>query len=298
MTVTTIALLTILIVQFDARTRITAQETAHFRDGLQATYIAKAGAAAAQAVLAEDTKKNGKIDGLQERWAQPIDDFQLNEGNLSVSITDERGKFNLNNFARLEDQNVLNEHMRQLRLVCQRLQINPNLVDNIVDWIDADDDRRPFGAESTYYQGLPEPYWPKNGRMQNLLDVYLIKGMTDEVVEKLRPYITIYPMDSDGTININTASPVILEGLHPHMTPALAGRIARARPFQDVRDVDRVSGMREIARAVRLRRGYQLHSDWYSIYAKGQVHDTVKTASAIVHRTSANKVSLVMYRID
>ncbi len=298
MTVATVALLTIFIVQFDALTRITAQETAHFRDGLKATYLAKAGTSSAQAVLVADAKRDKEVDGLQDQWAQQISDVPLRDGFLSISISDERGKFNLNNFSRSDDPNKLKEHVRQLRLLCQRLQINPNIVDSIVDWIDVDDDKRPFGAESAFYQSLSEPYWPKNGRVQNFLDLYLIKGMTDEIVDKLRPYVTIYPMTADGRININTASSWVLESLHPQMTPALAGRIIRARPFRNLVDVDRVSGMSEIAKELRLRNRYQVHSQWYSIYSEGRVNESVKTARAVVKRQTGKSVQLVMFRVD
>lgn len=298
MTVATVAVLTILIFQFNTLTRITAQETAYFRDSLQATYLAKAGATAAQAVLSLDAKSGGKVDSLNDKWAQSISSFPLSEGVLSVSIADERGKFNLNNFTRVVDSDTQDEHRRQLRSLFQRLEENPNLVDSIIDWIDGDDDKRPFGAETSFYQSLPEPYWPKNGTILNFQDIYLIKGMTDDIVAKLRPYITIYPHSADGKININTAHPWILEGLHPQMTPSLVSRVVQARPFQRLLDVERVGGMERIAKALRLKQVYQLHSEFFSIIADGHVNETTKVVQAIVNRQESNTMTLLMYRIE
>ncbi len=298
MTVATVAVLTIIIFQFNALTQITAQETAYFRDNLQATYLAKAGATAAQAVLSLDAKSGGKVDGLNDKWAQSLSSFPLSEGVLSVSITDERGKFNLNNFARIVDSDTREEYRRQFRSLFHRLEENPNLVDSIIDWIDGDDNKRPFGAETSFYQSLPEPYWPKNGPILNFQDVYLIKGMTDDIVEKLRPYVTIYPHSADGKININTAPPLILEGLHPQMTPSLVSRVVQARPFKNPLDVERVGGMKRIAQALRLKQAYQLHSELFSVISEGRINETHKVVQAIVNRQESNAITLLMYRIE
>ena len=298
MTVATVAVLSILIFQFNTLTRIIAQETAYFRDSLQATYLAKAGATAAQGVLSLDAKSGGKVDGLNDKWAQSISSFPLSEGVLSVSITDERGKFNLNNVARVVDSDTQDEHRRQLRSLFQRLEENPNLVDSIIDWIDGDDAKRPFGAETSFYQSLPEPYWPKNGTILNFQDVYLIKGMTDDIVAKLRPYITIYPHSADGKININTAHPWILERLHPQMTPSLASRVVQARPFKNPLDVERVGGMKRIAQALRLKQAYQIHSEIFSVISDGRVNETTKVVQAIINREGSNAMTLLMYRIE
>ncbi len=297
MTVATVAVLTIVIFQFNTLTRITAQETAYFRDSLKATYIAKAGSAAAEAILLFDSKTDGKSDGLKDTWAQPLSSFPLREGVLSVSITDERGKFNLNNFARIVDSDTQKEYARQLRALFQRLDEDANIVDSIIDWIDVDDVKRPFGGEARFYQSLPEPYWPKNGNILNFQDVYLIKGMTDEIVEKLRPYITIYPHTADGKININTAHPWILEVLHPQMTSSLVARIVQARPFQNPLEVERVGGMKRIAQALRLKQAYQVHSDFFSVRSEGQVHETTKVVEAIMNREGSNSLTLMMSQI-
>lgn len=298
MTVGTVAVLTIVIFQFNALTRITAQETAHFRDNLKATYVAKAGAAAAQAVLLWDAKTGGGVDGLQDKWAQPLASFPLGEGTLSVSIADERGKFNLNNFARVVDSDTQAEHKRQLRGLFTRLEEDPNIVDSIMDWIDSDDTKRSFGAETSYYQSLAEPYWPKNGKILNFQDVYLIKGMSDGIVAKIRPFITIFPQSPDGKININTAHPWILEVLHPKMTPSLVSRVVQARPFQDLLDVERVGGMERIAQGLRLKQAYQIHSEIFSITADGRVNDTIKIVQAIMNRQGSDSINVLMYRLE
>ncbi len=54
--------------------------------------------------------------------------------------------------------------------------------DAILDWIDADDDTRPLGAEIGYYQSLPYPYEPRNGPIRSLEELELVAGVYPEFV--------------------------------------------------------------------------------------------------------------------
>lgn len=58
----------------------------------------------------------------------------------------------------------------------------PELVDALLDWIDADDQPRPQGAESDYYSGLETPYVPTNAVPAQLEDLLRVKGMTTETL--------------------------------------------------------------------------------------------------------------------
>lgn len=50
--------------------------------------------------------------------------------------------------------------------------------DCILDWLDEDDEPRPFGAEVEYYSTLPTPYEPANGPITSVEELLLIKGVT------------------------------------------------------------------------------------------------------------------------
>lgn len=52
-----------------------------------------------------------------------------------------------------------------------------DVADSILDWVDADDDPMPLGAEIGYYQGQPYRYKPRNGRFRSLLEVELVAGV-------------------------------------------------------------------------------------------------------------------------
>jgi hypothetical protein len=50
--------------------------------------------------------------------------------------------------------------------------------DCILDWIDADDQVREFGAEAEYYQTLDRPYGPANSLPQRISELLFVKGVT------------------------------------------------------------------------------------------------------------------------
>ena len=57
-----------------------------------------------------------------------------------------------------------------------------DVADAILDWIDADDNPRPNGAESQYYLGLPLPYVPRNGPPVTIDELLLVRGVTPELL--------------------------------------------------------------------------------------------------------------------
>ena len=53
-----------------------------------------------------------------------------------------------------------------------------DVAEAILDWIDEDDEPRPFGAELEYYTTLPTPYSPPNGPLQSVEELLLVRGVT------------------------------------------------------------------------------------------------------------------------
>jgi len=57
-----------------------------------------------------------------------------------------------------------------------------DVADAILDWLDEDDDPRPFGAEQEHYSTLPTPYAPKNGPIDSVEELLLVRGVTPELL--------------------------------------------------------------------------------------------------------------------
>ncbi len=53
-----------------------------------------------------------------------------------------------------------------------------DIADAILDWIDEDEEARPFGAEAEYYNALGTSYSPANGPLQSVEELLLVRGVT------------------------------------------------------------------------------------------------------------------------
>lgn len=82
----------------------------------------------------------------------------------------------------------------------------------IFDWIDEDDDSRTMGAESDYYQQLSPPYECKNGPLETLDELLLIRGITPQILfgEDANRNGLLDPNENDGPL---TAPPDNADGI-------------------------------------------------------------------------------------
>jgi DNA uptake protein ComE-like DNA-binding protein len=86
----------------------------------------------------------------------------------------------------------------------QLLEIEPlmteDIADAILDWIDADEEPNPMGAESPYYMSLPYSYLCRNGPMQSIMELELIAGVDQRDVrgEDWNQNGILDPNENDG----------------------------------------------------------------------------------------------------
>ncbi|MEZ6087980.1 MAG: type II secretion system protein GspK [Pirellulaceae bacterium] len=57
-----------------------------------------------------------------------------------------------------------------------------DVADAILDWLDEDDEQRDFGAEYDYYNSLPTPYNPRNGAIDSVEELLLVRVVTPELL--------------------------------------------------------------------------------------------------------------------
>lgn len=159
---------------------------------------------------------DSEVDGSQWHLGVPFE--PLNEATMRTSIADEYGKINLNALltfenGQLERNEPLIDALREF-FILRTVEAAHDPVDAIIDWLDYDDGdaQEPEGAEHEYYAGLENPYPCKNGPMNSIEELLLIKGITPELYfgdEKqeqlpLSEYLTVHG-DWQGRVNVNTA---------------------------------------------------------------------------------------------
>lgn len=108
-----------------------------------------------------------------------IDEDDGNPDGFRYGLHDESAKLNLNVLPLL-DNYPPGGAGRQLLMSLP--EMNEEIADAILDWLDDDDEIRDFGAESSYYSSLSPPYECKNGPMDSLDELLLIRGVTPQLL--------------------------------------------------------------------------------------------------------------------
>jgi len=301
LTLLVLTLLVALILEFDAEARREYRDAATFRDNFKATVLARAAVQAARGVLQQDFLKDKQagqfFDAPTDVWALPITNYAIGDGLLTAQIEDERGKLNLNDLAAGGDITARKPKIQRVKRLFELLQINPDLVDAIVDWVDQDEVPEPAGAESLYYQTMRPSYRAANAPLQTLLDLRLIKGMTPDIITKLSKVVTVYPQEGESKVNLNTANPLVLQALDPRITQGMAGDIVQARPFKTIQDLDRVSSFEDIGKELRQRSLYDVKSDLFMARMVVKVNEMTRNATVILQRDQNGGSSVKYYRV-
>jgi len=266
-----VVVLTILAGAFAYSMKVETRLVANSNNDEQMMWLGRSGVELARYVLTLDGQQ--PCDCLSQIWAggpgtgpetnSPLMGLSLEDypiglpdpiGTVSLKIIDLERKININT----APPQLLQQVFNTMGVDANDISV---LSDSIQDWIDPDDATRPAGAESDYYQGLNPPYYAKNGPMDDLSELLLVKGVTpamyfgtssanqpDAPIEHHKlgfnntasgqepdypfGFTNIFTPFSSGKININTADENVLE-LIPGMDTTSAQNILKFRAGPD-----------------------------------------------------------------
>ncbi len=190
-----VLLIVSLLVTMSAEFLIVAQTninyTRKFSERLKAGLIARAGINLATVVLKADKLGVGgsilgkqslskDIDCYKDVWAIDFPELPLEDGNLKISIDDENSKINLSVLANEVVDSTIYYGITQRFFL--NMELPMDFADIIKDWVDVDDSRSPYGAESSdFYLNLEIPYRAKNTAMDSIDELLMVKDMTPEI---------------------------------------------------------------------------------------------------------------------
>lgn len=244
--------------------------------------IGRSGVEYARWILAEQLRDPDPelraYTGLNQKWAggpantnEPLmyvemDYNELPPGVFSLKIVDQERKFNL---SAIRDERLSPVLQRALEMIGTDPIQATDIVESYLDWVDPDDNKRMQGAESDFYMNLnpAAPYVAKNGLMDDVSELLLVRGMTPEIyfggsraammpragsAPKARPLGGGMPLTGTASsvgladlfttisaagmgVNVNTASAEVLQ-LLPGMDEALARSIVDTRAGPDHED--------------------------------------------------------------
>lgn len=236
-----VMVLSLLISGFAFTMHVETQVASFSRKELKAEMLARAGIEVArmQLLLHDKSPTEAGFDALNQAWATNTElfvDHELGDGKYNVTITDEERKLPINRL----DQLQLGRVMEVLGVD----QLDGDvIVDSILDWIDKNDLHQLNGAENDYYQSLVPAYRCKDGPLDRIEELLLIRGVTKEIFDGtattnetgtatgLRDVLTTY---SAGQVNINTANSQTLQMLLGLDETQVAGILTRRDGIDDI----------------------------------------------------------------
>ncbi len=244
-----ITLMMVLVMSFSLLTRTEANSTVFFRDGVQKKFFAEAALERAiMEIYHRQTYRNQTVV-IEGNEVVRIDgrpyDGVIGTGRYVLRFYNESGKINLNTMGDLSGV-ILNNLLVNIGVPKEKAD---TIVDSILDWIDADDLHRLHGAESEYYQSLPNPYKAKNGRLDTVEELLMVKGISPDILfgtkeqKGIIHFVTLY--GTTTKININAAPKEVLLAL-PGITETVVSRIIEQRDateFKTVQDIQAISGV-------------------------------------------------------
>jgi general secretion pathway protein K len=305
-----VSTLEVLLLVFNHKALADLRTADNFRNSEQALNCARAGLNIVIAAVRNtaDVNTNRTLSNL----FSGENSFDIGDGKCSVTVVEENGKLNINllkDNSGNPDRSRIEQLLRLIDLTNQEhagLHIGYAMVPSIIDWTDGDDEITylPFikyenlGAESTYYNKLKPSYECKNAPFNTTEELLLIKGVTPQIYDCIRDYITVY---GKGEININCAPKRVLECLSEKMDPVLAQMIIdrrKIRPFESIAELRDVPGMTDdIYYSIKKTVAVSPTERHYYVTSRGIVDQTSYEIAAILKRNTETKnVEVILYK--
>ena len=236
--------------------------------------------------LGKDAQQN-KFDHLRENWAYDLPPMPIDGGVIDGKLQDLQGRFNLNS--------VLDpvQAERFFRL-CQAINVEPDFIPALQDWIDSDTEVRENGAEDETYTRMDPPYRAANRYLADTSELLLVKGVSVQDYDTLTFYISALPGDS--AINVNTASPLLLQSLTHDVTLPDVERIIGLRtdaPYQNIDDFveDEAFAGREMS-----ENHLGVSSQYFLLTADVMLGNARLTLQSVLSRTIDGKITVISRR--
>ncbi len=276
--IVTLLIVTILIsltVEFAYDVYIDTSSVANWKNAQKASLIARSGQTVSAAFLKEVSLLPYTYPG--EIYLPVSHDFGPNAF-LTVKIEDENAKFNINNLIdnvggdKISSYESNTTYIDLLKNLFEYLTINPGLALTIADWIDPDHESRLPGSE----------YNAKNDFLWSIEELRLIKGIDNKTFTLITPYLTV---NSNNTININTAKLPVLLTLHPEMNENLATKILDYRestPFESLSQIQTLQGLQTIGQSFTDTTRCTIKSSAYHITSTAEVNDVTRIIESVM----------------
>ncbi|MFA6902466.1 MAG: type II secretion system minor pseudopilin GspK [Gallionellaceae bacterium] len=241
----------------------------------QARQLGAAGMDWGRAVLAEDAR-GSSVDHEKEIWTLRLPAIPVEGGEVIGSIEDRQGLFNLNNVV---------TNVAQFQRLLGVLGLPADLAPALADWMDADSEPQPGGAEDGYYLGLPQPYRTSNRALVEIGELAGVRGYDSRTIDVLRAFVSVLPANRTP-VNVNFAPAEVMMAVIEGLTLSDARLLVQQRqgqPFKDIADFKRRlphGGVKIVDNEISVK------SDYFWVTGRASVEQAQVVTQALMHRAS------------
>jgi general secretion pathway protein K len=230
-----IFLLTILAGRFAHSMKVETKLASNANNETELEWLGRSGVEYARWMLAEQMKCGMEpYDSLNQTWAggpgglcttnSPLAEVQkevhLGNGYFTWKITDLDRRININSATDV----VLQQALTQMGADPGEF---PGFVGSVLDWIDPDDSTHIEGTESEFYEGQEPPYEAKNGPIDDISEMLLIRGVSQDMF--WGSFSTNHPasafQERNNRFGRNAGPPTYSTGLAEIFTPISSGKV-------------------------------------------------------------------------
>ena len=288
-----VALLTIIVIEMTDATLVHTHLTRNAGNAMAAQLLARSAELAGEALISNDDANPPGVTCRQNPWALPIFGVPAGEGVVGLQVSDESGKLDLNSVRDPRYQEALKELFRSLT-------IDESLVDRIGPWISDPNDPAMATGGGTNYCALAMACTPRHKPLQSIEELLLISGFDEQMLARLRPYVTVIPRP-DGkpgaaqSVNPLTAELAVLTaigcegGTPPPDCPQSFASDEKKQEWE--------ASFKEwqTTNCPKAKVALKKQSNFYSILASGAVGDVTQTLRTVVKR-NGDKVETLSWQ--
>ncbi len=319
-TLMVVSLLTAITAHFGLSVRHEIVASTHAKDRNLIRAATVSGVHWGMAAIVKDSEDN-TFESSHDSWAKLEEDETLKSlfqrAELKLEVIDLAGRLQINSLAKsnevddkvaLRSQEILRNLLNSGEFAIENEDHADEIVDSIVDWLDDGDTEEDLGAENSYYLSLQPPHEARNGPIEDINELQLVKGIRNQEdlwngtkdTAALVDYLTVH--GNDGKININTADTLLLLALSNDIDKDLAEKMIDYRTDENKKDslekTDWYKSVNEWPLHVELEKdGITTTSSYFRIEAVGKVYEMEKRMVAIVERDDNGDVILLSKRV-
>ena len=246
-----------------------------------------------------DFENNKEVDHLLEEWAKEHT-YPLSPGTAQIQIFDAQARFNLNGLHPTASDKTV--QLQRFKNLLAELGLDEAIAINTAKFIDKD------SQVDDDYLSAEVPYRASYQIFKHPSELLLVELVDAKSYRMLTPYITALPVSA--TLNVNTASNIVLSSLSSTWSIAEADKVAAARGDEGFKKVDDFWGLPEVLpltkkdsdedeknpKEVWDKADFSVNSEYFEVFAKVDLADRTATVEMLLYRNAETGKMRTYYR--